>query len=108
MKMQITLAGNQYRLHTFTLRQVREISSIVAGSLDTVSDNAERASRAWDRKYKVIVTALGRNYPEITLDSLDSMVATLAEVNTAYWEILKFADLIKADDTPEAPVLEAA
>lgn len=107
--MKITLAGKEFEVRPLTLRQIRDISVSTSGALQNDNDPSVNAARAWDRRIDVLVSALKRDNPEITKDSILDMETTHEEVFKAHDDLLRFSGLVpKEDAKPGEAVAEAA
>lgn len=98
----LTLAGNSYTIPQFVLGQVRQVSILIAGLLDRIEDNTERAKHLWDIKLKTIHVALSRAYPHVTLEAMDDMLTMSAEINAAFNDVLTFSGLLAKDEQEAA------
>ena len=98
----ISLAGTAYTVPRLTLRQLRDLHVGVVKTV-TPADAAERVSSAYTSDLDIIVTALRRNYPDLTAEAILDSEATKAETDAAALAILRFSGLVPPEGEAVAP-----
>ena len=93
----VTLGGKQYRIQQLTIGQQRDLS--IGVTLPQSPDPQENVRRAFERNLGIIVAALSKDHPEITMAALLEMRGSsprerVLAVNT----ILEFAGLVREKD----------
>lgn len=103
--IKITLGDKSYDIRRLTLRQLRELQIGSVKAVRQPEDLAERVMFSYASDLAIIVTALSRDYPDITAEGLLDLETTKAEVGAAALEILKFSGLVPSGEE-KAPVPE--
>lgn len=99
----VTLAGQVYTIRRLTLRQLRDLGiGAIKAKAPLPADEVEAECEAFDRFTATVAAGLARDYPEMTVEAIYGLEATLAEVVAASRAILDHAGLVPAGEARAA------
>lgn len=94
----ITLGGREFRLQPLTLGQLRPLLDALGSAAGAATGASGMSGNMIDAAARILLAGLAGAHPELTLDDVLALEATVTEINAAVAAVLRVAGLVPQAD----------